>query len=194
MVFPFALLVVGGLALIAGFTGRSLGQVLRGTLGDRSGWIFGIPLPEVAEREPAAGDTSSTSLASYGGSASASGGARGIVSAAADVAHPYGTYVVSDSRPGSTTSSGNSSDHSSNDANRAARDIAVQGIDAINGPPSPRLDQAVVAIGAMFGRKYKPGVAIVDTFNWQGFRIQIIWRTPAYGGHMGHIHVGARKN
>lgn len=24
-------------------------------------------------------------------------------------------------------------------------------------------------------------------------RIQGIWRTPEYGGHMGHIHIGARR-
>ena len=28
---------------------------------------------------------------------------------------------------------------------------------------------------------------------WRGFRVQIIWHTPEYGGHLGHIHVGVRR-
>lgn len=124
----------------------------------------------------------------------ASGGARGIVEQAAAVAQQCcGTYVGSDFRPGSTTTSGNVSDHSGNDANRAARDIGVQGIDLLVGPPSPKLDEAVVRIGKLFGRNYKPGKTIIDTFHFHGYQIQIIWRTSAYGGHMGHIHIGAHK-
>jgi hypothetical protein len=121
------------------------------------------------------------------------GGARGIVTQAAAIAQPFRTYVCSAYRAGSTTATG-TSDHSANDEHRAARDIAVRGIDAITGPPSPRLDKAVVAIGEAFGRTYREGQVIdADTFTWRGYRIQIIWRTPKYGGHMGHIHVGARK-
>lgn len=191
MVGAFALLTLGILAAIAGFTGRSLGQTIRGTLG-RGFALAGLQVPEIAQTIPA-GDTSSTSLASYVQSAGSRGGARGIVEAAAETARPYGTQVVSSYRADSTTTSGNTSDHSSNDENRAARDIGVQGVDAINGPPPAALDHAIVAIGAMFGKRYRGGVAVVDTFNWQGFRIQVIWRTPAYGGHRGHIHVGARK-
>jgi hypothetical protein len=121
------------------------------------------------------------------------GGARGIVEQAAGIAERYGAYVCSGYRPGSITTSGSVSDHAFNDENRAARDLAMPGTDCINGPPTPPLDLAAVAIGRMFGRLYERGETIVDTFAWKGFRIQIIWRTPAYGGHMGHIHVGARR-
>jgi hypothetical protein len=117
-----------------------------------------------------------------------SGGAKGIVERAVAIAEPSGTWVASAHRPGDF-----GSDHSRNDAFMAARDIAVRGINALFGPPSPRLDEAVVKIGAQFGRTYRPGVMIVDTFPWKEFRIQIIWRTPLYGGHMGHIHIGARR-
>jgi hypothetical protein len=121
-------------------------------------------------------------------------GAAGIVDRCAAIAKSFGTYVSSAYRPGSITTSGNVSDHSQNNAHMAARDIAVKGIDAITGPPSPKLDDAVVRIGWAFGRNYTLGETIdADTFQWQGYRIQIIWRTPKYGGHMGHIHVGARK-
>jgi hypothetical protein len=118
-----------------------------------------------------------------------SGGARGIVERAAVIAEPFGTFVVSDHRPFDY-----GSDHSRNDAIRAARDIAVPGIDALAGPPSPRLDRAVVAIGAALGRSYRPGQTIIDTFEWRGYRVQVIWRTPLYGGHMGHIHIGALRS
>ena len=98
------------------------------------------------------------------------------------------TCIASDHRPGDYDS-----DHSHNDASQAARDIAVPGVDALVGPPSSTLDRAVVAIGAQFGRSYEPGQTIIDTFEWKGYRIQVIWRTPLYGGHMGHIHIGARQ-
>jgi hypothetical protein len=138
---------------------------------------------------------------------SAAKGAKGIVEGALKLAQKTGgsgVFCVSDYRPGSTTTSGNRSDHASNDANQAARDIAVKGIDALTGPPSPKLDKAVVAIGKSFGKNYGNGKQpIIDTFHHsfkrQGipvpeeYRIQIIWRTPQYGGHMGHIHIGARR-
>lgn len=124
-------------------------------------------------------------------------GADDLVQAAADLAAQAGgsgVFVVSAYRPGSTTSSGNSSDHSSNSDRQAARDIAVRGIDALKGPPSAKLDAGVVAIGKALGRDYGNGTrTIIDTFQWKGYRVQIIWRTPLYGGHMGHIHIGARR-
>lgn len=124
------------------------------------------------------------------------GGAKAIVDRAAEIAKDSSggkTFVVSDYRPGSTTTSGSTSDHSQNSSRQAARDIAVPGINAITGPPSPLLDRAVVEIGKAFGRKYVAGQTVdADTFEWHGYRVQIIWRTPKYGGHMGHIHVGAR--
>lgn len=117
-------------------------------------------------------------------------GARGIVEGAAIIARTVSPtlHVVSAHRPGDPR------DHGSNDGNKAARDIAKRGVDAIHGPPSAELDRAVVAIGRMFGRDYGDGSRrVVDAFDWNGYRIQILWRTPAYGGHMGHIHIGARK-
>jgi hypothetical protein len=127
----------------------------------------------------------------------ARGGARAIVEAAAALARQVGgskVYVVSGYRPGSTTTSGNPSDHSSNDARRAARDIGHRGTNALTGPPTRDLDKACVAIGQAFGRSYHLGATVdADTFHWHGFQVQIIWRTPKYGGHMGHVHVGAHK-
>lgn len=126
-------------------------------------------------------------------------GAKSIVTQAFHIAQQFGQniYVASSYRPGSTTTGGNVSDHSKNDSSRAARDIAVRGVDALVGPPQPELDKACVAIGKAFGRNYGTGKTgafqNADTFTWHGFRIQIIWRTPQWGGHMGHIHVGARK-
>jgi hypothetical protein len=114
-------------------------------------------------------------------------GAKEIVETAvriAERAHKE-LYVVSDFRPGDPK------DHGSNDWDKAARDIAFPGLDALVGPPHPYLDDAVVLIGHAFGRKYQKGVRIVDTFYWHGWRIQIIWHTPEYGGHRGHIHIGA---
>lgn len=125
------------------------------------------------------------------------GGAKGIVDQAVTVAQANGgsgVYVGSSLRKGSTTTSGNASDHSQNNAYKAARDIGVRGIDLLVGPPSHKLDKAIIALGEVFDRDYGNGKhRVVDTFHWRGYRIQIIWRTPEYGGHMGHIHIGAMR-
>jgi 3D (Asp-Asp-Asp) domain-containing protein len=126
----------------------------------------------------------------------ATGGAKGIVDALFEIAKEAGgagVYVGSDIREGSTTSSGNMSDHSSNDENMAARDIGVVGIDLIVGPPHPKLDRACEAIVEELGGNYKPGTRIVENFYIDNYRVQVIWHTPEYGGHMGHIHVGAKR-
>jgi hypothetical protein len=108
-------------------------------------------------------------------------------------------WVVSADRgPNAKTVNGNPSDHSANDSHRAARDIAKHNVDAIKGPPSPELDRAIVALGDAFKRPYKAGTVIdADQFIWgdksQKYQVEIIWRTPKYGGHMGHIHVGAHE-
>lgn len=125
------------------------------------------------------------------------GGALGIVQQAYSIARRVGgsdIYVASGYRPGSTTSSGNRSDHNGRGPDLAANDIADQGYDVLWGPPSPELNAAAVKIGKAFGRDYGNGAhRIVDTFYWRGFRVQVIWHTPEYGGHLGHIHVGVRR-
>lgn len=168
------------------------------------------PIPESKEPAPEIGirqiDDGSGGIGNnLGGGQGALGGAgtidttegsRGIVDSALFLAQAVGgskIYLVSDYRAGSTTTSGNVSDHSSNSEWRAARDIGHRGTNALTGPPTHDLDMAAVAIGEAFGRKYKMGQTIIDTFHWEGFRIQILWRTPLYGGHKGHIHVGSLK-
>lgn len=135
-------------------------------------------------------------FSTVGGNVATSGGAKAIVEGAFQIAkntNPKAT-VVSDYRAGSTTSGGGTSDHSGNDSSRAARDIGEPGVNALTGPPTAGLDAAAAAIGQAFGRDYGSGKQrIVDTFTYKGYRVQIIWRTPEYGGHMGHIHIGARK-
>lgn len=125
------------------------------------------------------------------------GGARGIVDQAYAIARRVGgssIYVASAFRPGDRVGSGSPSDHSGNDRHRAARDIAKSGTNVFTGPPSAELDRAVVAIGKAFGRNYGTGRSgafqNADTFIWRGYRVQIIWRTPRWGGHNGHIHIG----
>jgi hypothetical protein len=193
MAAALGIIVVGGLLVASGLKGVSIADLVAGSV---SGVLnpaggrkqFSTSVTDAATTGAVAGAT--------GGAVATQGGARALVDSLAQIAQAAGgggVYVVSDSRPGSTTSSGNVSDHASNDAERAARDIAVKGVNAITGPPMPELDRAVVAIGKSLGRTYKPGVRIVDTFTYKGFRVQIIWRTPEYGGHMGHIHAGAHR-
>ena len=159
--------------------------------------IIQLRQPQKPEPEK---DTQKVPYSSPDVNVTADDGAKAIVKQAVSIAKEAGgskIYVCSDYRAGSTTTSGNSSDHSRNDSTQAARDIAYQGVDALVGPPQPELDRAVVAIGKAFGRNYGNGKSgkfqQADSFNWHGFRIQIIWRTPNWGGHMGHIHIGAKK-
>jgi hypothetical protein len=135
-----------------------------------------------------------------------SGGAKSIVDSAVRIAEKAGgsgIYVGSSLRSGDKLPSGNYSDHAENNESRAARDIGVRGINLLTGPPSPKLDKAVVAIGEAFGQNYDSsegglglrGVKfvvnrIIDGFDFEDYKIQILWRTPLYGGHMGHIHIG----
>lgn len=196
MVLGFALVLGAILLIIAGYTGRTVAETIRGTVG--RGFAFAdLEVPDISiQQEPASADSggADTQFASLsgGGNVSSSGGAKGIVQGAAKIAKGFGVKPVSSHRPGATTTSGNVSDHSENNSRRAARDLS-NARDAISGPPTPEMDAAVEAIGRAFGKRWNGKRAIVETFQWRGFQVQVIYRTPAYGGHMGHIHVGAHK-
>ncbi len=73
----------------------------------------------------------------------------------------------------------------------------MKGIDCLTGPPSPKLDKAIVDIGKALGRDYGSGTSgpfqSADNIQFKGYRVQVIWRTTKWGGHMGHIHIGAKK-
>jgi hypothetical protein len=110
-----------------------------------------------------------------------------------------GVYVGSAYRPGDPLDHGQDGDPKG--TRRAARDIGVKGIDLLVGPPSPKLDKACKAICDALGIPFKEGTVLTNpsdgkpyyNINYKGFRVQVIWRTPQYGGHLGHVHVGARK-
>jgi hypothetical protein len=153
------------------------------------------PRPEVQNQGEGAVGGEDTAIQGTGG------GAKGIVDRAVTIAQTAGgagVYVGSDLRAGDTVDSGEPSDHSKNNADLAARDIGVRGINLLTGPPSPKLDKAILALGEAFDRDYSSAkhgpFQNADSFHWRGFRIQIIWRTPQWGGHMGHIHIGAKRD
>lgn len=142
-----------------------------------------VPTPGYTQRE-------GTSLKNSLGS-----GANGVADALFDIAAEAGgsgVYVGSDLRSQDKLPSGSYSDHAENNEFRAARDIGVKGIDLLVGPPSPKLDKGAAAIGDALGKKWTGKSTIIEDVDFHGFRIQVIWRTPKYGGHMGHIHVGVR--
>jgi hypothetical protein len=191
MVLGFAILVGGALLLTSALQGKTIAEVIRGLGTKRQGPLFVVP--ELGEPSAAAPAVAGPAFA---GSIRTNQGARTLVEDAVRVAKSAGgggVYVGSSLRPGDITSSGNLSDHAANDAGRAARDIGVQGIDLNAGPPSPKLDRACKAICDALGRRYSPGQSIIDNFNVGNLAVEIIWRTPAYGGHMGHVHIGAHR-
>lgn len=123
---------------------------------------------------------------------SGTGGVLAIFDQLLPIAAAHGAIMVSDYRPGERLDSGEFSDHAFNTSSQAARDYGVAGVDALLGPPPPQLDAAIGPLGAFFGRSYVGGVEVIDTFEWRGYRVQFIWRTPLYGGHLGHIHIGIK--
>lgn len=109
---------------------------------------------------------------------------------AAAVAAGHGVGVISAFRgAGERTSSGNLSNHAGNDKNRAARDLSNTG----NAKGSPEQEAAVRDILRGFGRRYPKRGEIIDSFKWGDLDVEVIYRTPKYGGHIGHIHVGAHR-
>jgi hypothetical protein len=122
----------------------------------------------------------------------AAGGAKGIVDEAVRIAQEAGgasIAVLSAYRAGSITTRGSTSDHSSNDSTRAARDIWNTGQQS----PTEALDAAVAAVSRAFGRSHTGKAAVVDTFTWQGWRVQLLYRTHVGGNHFNHLHVGCRR-
>jgi hypothetical protein len=191
MVVAFGLIVFGLLLAEAGRSGRSIADILNnvsgvGLLKESKPNIPNISLTPLS-------DAISGGLNSVGtGVANAAGGAKGIVDQGAKIGEKYGLKVISSIRPGATTTTGSVSDHSENNENRAARDIS-NAVNALTGPPTPEMDAAVEEIAKAFGQHVNGKQRIVLTWHWNGFRLQLIYRTPEYGGHMGHIHFGARK-
>lgn len=197
MAAAIGIIIVGGLLVASGLKGVSITDLIAGaasgTLNPAGGTrrfpdlgaVLDNGAPMVGGEAPGAPFGTGTIGGTLGSSS-----ARQFVDYLASVAQAAGgggVYVVSAYRPGDPL------DHGGNDANKAARDLAVKGVDAIKGPWMPELDAAVVAIGKALGRNYKPRTRIVDTFNVGNLRVQVIAYTPEYGGHMGHIHVGARR-
>lgn len=181
--------------------GKWIVETIRGSMFHKLATVtLTRPLPGLAEPAPDTRTKTSGAPGSFGPPSEAYG-AKGIVDQAVRAAIKAGgnkVVVVSDYRPGSQVDGGGLSDHAFNDATRAARDIGVIGVDALVGPPPPQLDKAILALGEMFDRGYKNGTRgpfqNADTFYWHGrWRIQIIYRTPQWNGHMGHIHIGCRK-
>jgi hypothetical protein len=194
MAAAIGIIVLGGILVASGLKGVSVADLIagavRGTLNPAGGRKEFADLGAILDNAP--GMTGGGSATGGGPTlGTTTSDARALVEYLAQVgiaAGGGGTYIVSGYRPGDPL------DHGGNDANKAARDIAVKGVDALKGPPMPELDRAVVAIGKALGRDYKPGTVIIDTFTTKGgLRVQVLWRTPLYGDHRGHIHVGARR-
>lgn len=194
MVLGFALLLAAYALINSGWTGRGIGAVLQGMPGGRGFTLSDINVPDVAfQTAPAhASDDGAggTQSASYGdGGASTAGGARGMADLAQRIAARHGVVEISRLRPGASTTSGNLSDHSENSPNKAATDLSNTG----NKGPSSEQDAAVEEIAAAFGKRVNGKTAFVKSWNYEGFRIQLIHRTPAYGDHRGHIHAGFKR-
>ena len=172
---------VGGVMVYAGLSGTSTMDVLAGKASlkgaDPKGGKGLTLADKIAGASPLLGNLNSPSKTN----------AKEAVEWAAMVAKRHGVEIISSHRPGDVTSTGNLSNHAGNDASRAARDLSNTG----NRGPSKEQEAAVRDILRGFGKTYPRRGPIIKTFNWGNLRVEIIYRTPAYGDHRGHIHVGA---
>lgn len=159
------------------------------------------PTPELPEPRPEVRQQGGGAVSPDNPEVNIDGGAAEIVNQAISIAISNGgsgVYVGNTKRDPVKLSGGSYEDHAEFNRMRAAADIGVRGVDMLHGPPPKQLDRAVVALGRAFGRDYGNGTSgafqNADNIQYRGFRIQIIWRTPEWGGHMGHIHFGVRSN
>lgn len=105
--------------------------------------------------------------------------------------------IISGNRPGSITTSGNISDHSSGNG----IDIEAYDLADPSGTPQTKKQGDQVAMAAMIAAGIKPkearqyvagdGPVEVNTYH-NGERVQILWRTDTGGNHHNHVHVGIR--
>lgn len=183
MVVGFAFLLLAGLLVSAGISGRSLGEVVRGELGRGFGLAdLKVPGISIEEAEPGAAIGATVDMGGGGGGAgTAAGGMRAVVDKCAAIGKRNGCTISSDYRPG------DDGDHGGNDANRAARDIS-------NGSaPTPQMDATAEQIGAFFGKKINAKTTVEQFFSWQGYEVDILYRTMTGGNHFNHVHVGGHK-
>jgi len=104
--------------------------------------------------------------------------------------------VISGARPGSTTTSGNTSDHSSGNA------LDIDALDATEGSvQSEREGNKIAAAAARvsgLGTKTPEFKSFIDNggvyegVSPSGYRVQILWKTDIGGNHHNHVHVGIR--
>lgn len=170
--------------MVSGFTGRSLAEVVRRETGGRGGFLSDVSLPDIQLGEAA---NPITQTVASGVGFAATGGAKGYVDRAVSLANTFGVKQISRLRPGDRVQSGGLSDHAEDNQRRSATDLSNTG----NRGPSPEMDAVAEAIAAMTGQRVNGKRPIVKTWHTDGgARHQLIYRTPAYGDHRGHIHYG----
>jgi hypothetical protein len=204
MVLGFALIVFALLAIYSGLRGKTIAETIRGDLGTGK-FIFDdvaktqfdiVPGSHIAggagAARDAAGGLSTASLNITGG------GAAGVVNAAAQIAAGFGLKTAQGlpltpeniAKANSThgpTISGSRSDHQGPPDRAWAADMS-------NGSsPTKEMDAAAEAIGNAFGKRVNGKSSIVTSWNYNGYRLQLLYRTYTGGNHFNHVHFGARK-
>lgn len=116
------------------------------------------------------------------------GGSKAIIDQIRNKAAPN-LDVISAKRSTKNTSSGHPSDHWTGSRNAYAYDLSDTG----NAGPSPGQTQAAKNIMKMLGMSWSGRGRLVESPIIDGYRIQVIYNTPEYGDHRGHIHLGVKK-
>jgi len=105
--------------------------------------------------------------------------------------------VISGNRPGSITTSGNVSDHSSGNA----LDIDALDQSEGGGVQGEREGDAIAKAAARVAglgvkspefKEFLAGGGVYEGVSPSGYRVQILWKTDVGGNHHNHVHVGIR--
>lgn len=113
------------------------------------------------------------------------GGWAGTKGPVKSLARLSGLQVSSEKRDRMSTATGGVSDHWTGSKDSFANDLSGS---------QAQMDRSAVRIARALGIKgYKRGQPLVKTFNRNGIRWQLLYRTNVGGNHFDHIHVGARR-
>lgn len=189
MVVGFAVLVAGALLLEAGISGRSLADVLRGIATANHRLKFEIPNPTDLGATAESGKNFLDSLLGSTGGATGKTPKAFIDTVIVPIAKKHGwrgnaaTIRAANAVHG-PTKSGGLSDHQGPGDERWAGDFGTASFR--NGARG--VDAFMKEVAAVVGAPTHTGL---QTLEFQGLRIQLIWQTD---DHYDHGHVGASGN
>lgn len=198
MVLGFGFILLAALLWVAGFTGRTVPQVIRGELGRTGQGMAGFTLGDINVPTLNFAEAPTTAPTSGGGnslSPVALKSGRGMtpkqvidqivipIAQECGISVTPASVAAANARHGPTIS-GTRSDHQGPPEERWAADMSD------GQSPTPGMNRLAAMLGQAFGVRINSKAEVIRTISWQGFRIQVLYRTDTGGNHFNHVHCG----